>query len=65
MIIDLGAYIGDYILYAATRGAYVIAVEPSSSNLSVLLQNISLNKAKTLRKVLISMLQFTDYRYHE
>jgi FkbM family methyltransferase len=43
LIIDLGAYIGAYTVYAAKKGAQVIAVEPASSNLELLLQNVLLN----------------------
>lgn len=44
VVIDLGAHIGAYTIYATKRGAQVIAVEPASTNLKLLLQNILLNR---------------------
>ena len=52
IIMDLGAYIGAYTIHAAKKGAYVIAVEPASTNLVLLLQNIFLNQVNEKVKVL-------------
>ena len=52
VVIDLGAFIGDYTVYAAKKGAFVIAVEPASTNLRLLLCNILLNKVNGRVKVL-------------
>lgn len=43
-VVDLGAYIGDFSLYARQRGARVIAVEPFADNYNLLLENAQLNE---------------------
>jgi FkbM family methyltransferase len=43
-VVDLGAYIGDFSLYARQRGARVIAVEPFEDNYKLLLENMELNE---------------------
>lgn len=44
VLLDIGAYIGVYTLYAAvTKGIRVIAVEPSAANFNNLSRNIQLN----------------------
>ena len=43
IVVDVGAHIGRYTLMAAQRGARVIAIEPESSNFSLLQENIELN----------------------
>jgi len=42
-IIDLGSYIGDYALYARSKGARIIAFEPNKENFDLLIQNTTLN----------------------
>ncbi len=43
-IVDIGAYIGDFSLYAAAHlGAQVIAYEPTAENFAILQLNISIN----------------------
>lgn len=41
---DVGANVGSYALYAALRGARVIAFEPSAANYYLLNRNIALNR---------------------
>lgn len=43
-LLDVGANIGVFSLYAGLRGHKVVAVEPESQNYSLLNQNIFLNK---------------------
>lgn len=43
VVIDLGANIGAFSLYAAKQGAIVYAVEPEPNNIKALEKNISLN----------------------
>lgn len=43
VVIDIGANIGTFSVYAASKGATVYAVEPEPHNLEVLKQNIELN----------------------
>lgn len=43
IVIDAGAYIGKFTLYAAFMGAYVISVEPNPIAYGVLKKNIELN----------------------
>ena len=42
-VLDIGAFVGDTALYYARRGAFVVAVEPLSSNYEVMLRNLELN----------------------
>ena len=44
IVIDIGANNGYFSCYVAQKGAIVLAIEPSASNLEVLQTNISLNK---------------------
>jgi FkbM family methyltransferase len=44
VLFDIGANIGIYTLYAASRGIKVVAVEPVLENYTRLVQNIELNK---------------------
>ena len=59
IFLDIGANIGLYSIYAATKyeNIKVIAFEPSSSNIDILTRNISLNKLH--EKVLISQYPLT------
>lgn len=43
IVVDIGANIGAVSVYAASRGAHVIAVEPEPSNTEMLRRNIALN----------------------
>jgi FkbM family methyltransferase len=43
VVIDAGAWIGDFSAYAAKKGAYVYAFEPSSTNRQLLKQTIAMN----------------------
>jgi len=55
LVIDVGAYIGDFALYAATQlGARVIAFEPTAENFSLLAQNIRNNNL--IKRISISPL---------
>jgi len=45
-LIDVGANIGQYSLYAARRGIQVYAIEPESQNFALLCRNIILNDAQ-------------------
>ncbi|GGP19001.1 hypothetical protein GCM10007981_00920 [Thermocladium modestius] len=42
-ILDIGAYIGDTALYYASKGAFVVAVEPAPKHFELMLKNIGLN----------------------
>ncbi len=44
MLLDIGANIGLYSMYASMKGASVIAIEPESQNYGLLNKNIYLNK---------------------
>jgi len=43
VVIDVGAHIGSFAIYAASLGAKVIAFEPATVNFDLLLRNIELN----------------------
>ena len=43
VLYDVGANVGVYALYAASRGIKVVAIEPVFENFSRLMQNIELN----------------------
>lgn len=45
---DIGANVGSFSIYAATRGIPVIAVEPIPRNLLLLSQNININEVQNL-----------------
>ena len=47
-VIDVGAHIGRYTLFAAKRAARVVAIEPDPSNFSLLQANIQLNNLKNV-----------------
>lgn len=44
VVIDVGAHIGAFTIFAAARGARVIALEPVSENFQLLEENIRLNQ---------------------
>lgn len=44
VVVDVGAHIGRYSLFAATQASKVIAIEPERSNFEMLVINIKLNK---------------------
>lgn len=48
LVIDVGAFIGWFSIYAAKRGCRVHAFEPSPDNYQVLLDNIALNGVQEL-----------------
>lgn len=43
IVVDIGAFIGDTALYYASRGAFVVAVEPVPRHFEAMLRNIELN----------------------
>ena len=43
LVLDVGAYIGDTALYYASKGAFVVAVEPVPRHFEEMLRNIELN----------------------
>jgi FkbM family methyltransferase len=47
-LLDVGANVGLYTLYAAIRGHRVLALEPESQNLALLNRNILLNRVQDL-----------------
>jgi len=49
IVIDIGAHIGAFTLYAAWRGAKVYAYEPDPDNYSLLVQNTKLNRLQNVR----------------
>ena len=49
---DIGANVGIYSIYAATKGHQVLAFEPSAFNLEFLVRNISLNSVGEMVTVL-------------
>ena len=57
---DIGANVGVYSLYAASRGIRVVAFEPCAANYAVLVRNVQLNGLGHLIRVLpIAMTQKT------
>lgn len=44
IVIDAGAWIGDFSAYASKKGAHVYAFEPSPSNLNILKKTVEYNK---------------------
>ena len=50
-LLDVGANIGVFSLYAASRGCEVVAVEPDALNFALLNENIRLNSATHLMRV--------------
>lgn len=46
IVLDIGANIGSFSIYCASKGAIVYAVEPEPNNLVVLKENIELNGMK-------------------
>ncbi len=45
-VIDIGAQIGSFSIFAAGKGAKVLAYEPEPENYATLLENISLNESR-------------------
>lgn len=43
LVLNVGAYISDTALYYASRGAFVVAIEPVLRHFEVMLKNIELN----------------------
>jgi FkbM family methyltransferase len=60
IIVDLGAYIGDYTIFAASYDSYVYSIEPCRSNLMLLIQNILLNDIK--RNISIFKVAISDHK---
>lgn len=48
VVVDIGANIAVFSVWAAAHGAKVIAVEPESNNLSLLRENLKLNNVESL-----------------
>ena len=56
-VVDIGAHIGLFALYAQGRGAaQIFAFEPNPSNFDAMAQNISLNSARSIRAFKIAVL---------
>ena len=49
IVVDIGAHIGGYAVWADKLGAKVIAYEPLPSNYQLLLKNIKLNKSENIK----------------
>jgi len=49
VVVDIGAYIGDFTLYAARRARVVYAYEPLPDNYNLLLRNIKLNSLDNVK----------------
>jgi FkbM family methyltransferase len=60
VVVDLGANIGAFSVYAAHKGAEVYAVEPEPNNLKALKKNILLNDMQ--EKIHILPYAVTDYK---
>jgi hypothetical protein len=63
IIIDVGAHIGIFTLYAAKRGKRVIAIEPVPSNYKWLHVNIRLNNIKNVIPLNIALSDFNGEAY--
>jgi len=48
VVIDVGAFVGDFAIFAASKGAKVYAFEPDKKNYELLLKNIELNKVNVI-----------------
>jgi len=48
LLVDVGAHIGRYTLFAASRSCRVVALEPDPSNFAILQANIQLNGMKNV-----------------
>ncbi|MEM0143293.1 MAG: FkbM family methyltransferase [Candidatus Parvarchaeum sp.] len=44
LVVDAGAVVGIFSLYAAKVGAFVIAVEPNPETFNILMWNVVINK---------------------
>ena len=53
-VLDIGAYIGDTALYYASKGAFIVAVEPVPRHFEAMLRNIELNPSLKPRILLIN-----------
>ena len=51
VVVDVGAHIGSFALFVASRGARVIACEPSPDNFQMLSENIARNQARNVTPV--------------
>lgn len=51
-IVDFGANIGEFTLYACANGAEVIAIEPDKTNLTVLKKNVEAKSVRIVEKAL-------------
>ena len=60
LLIDVGANIGIYSLYAAKLVKEIIAVEPDPINSSILYENIGLNKLTNIRIVCAALFSSND-----
>ena len=47
-LVDVGANVGMYSIFAATRGVEVIAIEPEATNYSTLVTNIRANRLEDM-----------------
>ena len=55
-VVDIGAHIGLFALYAQSKGAArIFAFEPNPANFDALMQNISLNNVKNIRPLMVAI----------
>ena len=52
LVLDIGANIGEFTLYARANGAQVIAIEPDRTNLKVLKKNVGIEGVRIVEKAL-------------
>lgn len=52
LVIDVGSFIGDTPLYYASRGAYVVALEPILTHFNLMLNNVRLNRQLVGNRIL-------------
>ena len=55
IIVDLGAHIGIFTIYAAMKCKRVVAVEPTSTNFEILEKNISVNKLTNVKALKLAI----------
>lgn len=60
IVLDIGANIGSFSVYAASFGAKVFAIEPEPHNLDALKTNINLNKME--EKIIVCPYAISDYK---